>query len=75
LVRLIPFLTHGAGKAQTVENICTRYVLSLFPVGAEIISVRSCVHTGPGNQVASYAKITSVQGIGHLHLDRALTSR
>lgn len=46
-------------------------VLSLFPLGAEIIYVHSCVHTGPANHVVSYAEITSAQEIGHLPLDRA----
>jgi hypothetical protein len=71
LFQLLPFLTYGPGRARPVENSCACYVLSLFPVEAAIISVRSCVHTGPWNHVASYAENTSAQGIGHSPLDRA----
>jgi hypothetical protein len=58
-------------KNPTSREMLCVLVLSLFPVGAGITSFRSCVLTGPMNHVPSYAEITSVQGIGHLPLDRA----
>jgi hypothetical protein len=67
---LLPFLTYGPGRAQPVENSCGYYVLSLFPVGTEIISFRSCVHASPGNHIASYAETVGAQGIGYIPLDR-----